>query len=190
MINYNQLFNKPVDNHRIAIQNLSVESLIPLYELVAATYATGRRVFLAGNGGSAADAQHIAAELVGRFKKDREGLSAVALTTDTSCLTAIGNDYGFEDIFSRQVEAQFLRGDLLWLLSVSGSSPNIIKAAKTAKKIGGRIILFTGKKCSDLLGIVDAALVVDAESSDTVQECHQFAYHLLCDWIESNLEES
>jgi len=187
MMTFAQLFHSGVENHVTAIRSLSADALIPLCELLISTYRGNGRVFLAGNGGSAADAQHIAAELVGRFKKNRRALSAVALTTDTSCLTAIGNDYGFEDIFSRQIEAHFQEGDLLWILSVSGSSPNIAKAAKTAKQMGGQVILFTGKKCSELLSVVDVAFVADAESSDVVQECHQFAYHLLCDWVESSL---
>jgi len=188
-VEWKELLELALSRHVSAIDSVSdhLQSLIDIYELISKTYATHRRIYIAGNGGSAADAQHIAAELVGRFKKNRKALSAIALTTDTSCLTAIGNDYGFEDIFSRQIEAQFQKGDLLWLLSVSGSSPNIVKAAQVAKHMGGSVILFTGNKCTDLLSWADESFVVDASDSDTVQECHQFAYHLLCDWIESKL---
>jgi len=188
-VDWKESLDSALQRHITAINAVpdQIQSLIDIYELISKTYISHRHLYIAGNGGSAADAQHIAAELVGRFKKDRRALSAMALTTDTSCLTAIGNDYGFEHIFARQVEAQFRHGDLLWLLSVSGTSSNIIKAAHVAKQMGGYVVLFTGKKCTDLLRLADAAFVVDATSSDVVQECHEFAYHLICDWVESSL---
>lgn len=173
-----------VSLHVNAIKAIDPKVLESTYKILSSTYSRGNSVYIAGNGGSAADAQHIAAELVGRFKRDRRALSAIALTTDTSCLTAIGNDCGFDSIFERQIEGHFQQGDLLWVLSVSGSSPNIVRAVAAAKKAGGNVILFTSKKCTDLLTCVDAAFVVDAVSSDIVQECHQFAYHFLCDLIE------
>lgn len=184
-----KLFESTLQRHLAAINSIPnrLQSLLDIYELISKVYSEQHKIYIAGNGGSAADAQHIAAELVGRFKKDRRALSATALSTDTSCLTAISNDYSYEDVFARQLEAHFRQGDLLWLLSVSGSSPNIIKAAQTAKSMGGYVVLFTGNKCNDLLNCVDVSFVVDASESDTVQECHQFAYHLLCDWIESKL---
>ena len=172
--------------HVAAIEAISFEVIDSIYRLLADTYSRGNSVYIAGNGGSAADAQHIAAELVGRFKKDRQALSAFALTTDTSCLTAIGNDFGFTDIFSRQLEASFRPGDLLWLLSVSGSSSNIQKAAYTAKDLGGNVVLFTGLNCTELINVADVCLIIQSTSTDTVQECHQFAYHFLCDLIEQD----
>lgn len=181
------LFQTALTSHIAAIESINYSSLKAVYDIIRRTYSSQHRIYIAGNGGSAADAQHIAAELVGRFKRERRALSVIALTTDTSCLTAIGNDYGFDSIFERQIEGHFQRGDLLWLLSVSGSSPNIVRAADAAKRAGGRVVLFTSKKCTDLLTHVDAAFVVDAVSYDTVQECHQFAYHVLCDWIESEI---
>lgn len=179
-------FKAAIEDHVTAVQNLDsqYQSLKYIYYLIIGTYIKQRKLCIAGNGGSAADAQHIAAELVGRFKRNRQALNAIALTTDTSCLTAIGNDYGFNDIFARQIEGIFQQGDLLWLLSVSGSSPNIVRAAEVAKQKKGHVVLFTGKKCTGLLEMVDVAFIVDATSSDIIQECHQFAYHLLCDWIE------
>jgi len=180
-LNLNKTLEDALSHHISAVQSISVDSLKSIYDLIATTYAIGRRVFIAGNGGSAADAQHIAAELVGRFKKDRRALSAIALTTDTSCLTAIANDYSFEDIFVRQLEAHFEPGDLLWLLSVSGSSPNVVNAAKKAKELGGKVLLFTSMKCEEISELSDAFLEVPSISSDVVQECHQFAYHILCD---------
>lgn len=184
IMNLEYLFKSAVARHVAVIESVDCPSLKIIYDIIRRTYLSGHRIYVAGNGGSAADAQHIAAELVGRFKRDRRALSAIALTTDTSCLTAISNDYDFDSIFERQIEGHFREGDLLWVLSVSGSSPNIVRAVAAAKKAGGHIVLFTGKKCTDLLTCVDAAFVAGAESSDVVQECHQFAYHLLCDWIE------
>jgi D-sedoheptulose 7-phosphate isomerase len=188
-VDWDKLLESAVQRHISAIEAIpsQLKSLVDIYKLIERTYISDRMLYIAGNGGSAADAQHIAAELVGRFKRERRGLPAAALTTDTSCLTAIGNDYSFEDVFARQIEAQFRHGDMLWLLSVSGSSPNIVKAAQVAKQMGGYVVLFTGEKCSDLLKVVDAAFVAPATSSDTVQECHEFAYHLICDWVESSL---
>lgn len=184
-----ELFEIALQRHLSAINTMPehLQSLLDIYELISKVYVRHCKIYIAGNGGSAADAQHIAAELVGRFKKDRRALSAIALTTDTSCLTAISNDYSYEDVFARQLEAHFRWGDLLWLLSVSGSSPSIVKAAQVAKNMGGYVILFTGNKCKELLSWADESFVVDASDSDTVQECHQFAYHLICDWVESTL---
>jgi phosphoheptose isomerase len=114
---------------------------------------SGGCVYICGNGGSAADAQHIAAEMVGRFARQRKGLPAVALTTDTSTLTSVGNDYGFEKVFSRQVEALLKSGDVLWAFSTSGASNNVLAAAKLAKEKGGKVLAFTGKKDSPLENI-------------------------------------
>lgn len=189
---WKELFNRALACHVAAIGDIQnhLQSLIDIYELISKTYTDNHRLYIAGNGGSAADAQHIAAELVGRFKRDRKGLSATALTTDTSCLTAIGNDYSFENIFTRQIETHLIQGDLLWLLSVSGSSSNILSAAKAAKQKGASVVLFTSKRCSvEFVDMCDASFVVNTTSSDVVQECHQFVYHLLCDWVESDLTE-
>jgi D-sedoheptulose 7-phosphate isomerase len=143
----------------------------------------GGCIYLCGNGGSAADAQHIAAELVGRFTRERKGLAAVALTTDTSILTSVGNDYGFEQIFARQVEALVRPGDVLWAFSTSGTSKNILAAARKAKALGAAVLSFTGKPASPLEGMSDVCLCLDGPTA-TVQEIHQLAYHILCDLVE------
>ncbi len=150
-------------------------------------FADGATLFILGNGGSAADAQHIAAELVGRFKKDRKALPAVALTTDTSVLTAVTNDLGGEEIFVRQVQALVRKGDLVWALSVSGTSANVIKAVELAKAQGAFIIGFTGSGGGKLASLSDLCFMVDHASSDRVQETHQLAYHLVCEWIEGRI---
>jgi len=143
----------------------------------------GGCIYICGNGGSAADAQHIAAELVGRFVRERKGLPAVALTTDTSNLTSIANDYGFEHIFRRQVEALVKEGDVLWAFSTSGTSKNVLAAAELAKEKGASVLAFTGKKDSPLERMSDVCLCVEGPTA-TVQEIHQVAYHILCDLAE------
>lgn len=145
------------------------------------------RVYVLGNGGSAADAQHIAAELVGRFKKDRRPLPAIALTTDSSVLTAVSNDLGAERCFSRQVEALVTKLDVVWALSVSGTSPNVIAALRSAKAIGATVIGFTGRSGGMFGDLCDLCFRADHDASDRVQEMHQLAYHLVCDRIERSL---
>jgi len=144
----------------------------------------GGKVYVLGNGGSAADAQHIAAELVGRFKIDRKALPAVALTTDTSILTAVVNDVGGEACFARQVQALATDRDIVWALSVSGTSPNVINALEAAKSCGASILGFSGRTGGRLKAFCDLCFLADHEMSDRVQEAHQLAYHLICDKIE------
>jgi len=144
----------------------------------------GKKVLLAGNGGSAADSQHLAAELVSRLRYDRPGLAAIALTTDTSALTAIGNDYAFEQIFSRQVESIGQPGDILIGISTSGKSPNILKALQTARAKGLVTIGFTGK--SPALMAEHCAYVLNIPSAETpkIQECHIMMGHIICTLVE------
>lgn len=145
----------------------------------------GGKILVAGNGGSAAEAQHFAAELVGRFLKDRAPLAAIALTCDTSTLTAVGNDYGFERVFERQVAALAQSSDLLLLLSTSGSSPNLIAAAAMARKIGCTVVGFTGADGGKLADLVDVLLAVPSESVARVQEVHLLCLHLLASYLEN-----
>lgn len=147
-------------------------------------FEAGGKLYVFGNGGSAADAQHIAAELVGRLKTDRKALPTIALTTDTSILTAVTNDTGGDNIFARQVEALVTDGDLVWALSVSGTSPNVILAMETARRLGAFRIGFTGQKGTKLKELCDLCFVAQHATSDRVQEVHQLAYHLICDRIE------
>ncbi len=174
------------DHLRLAAR---LEERIDLLERFAAAIVqaleSGRRVYLAGNGGSAADAQHIAAELVGRFMRERRALPATALTTDTSALTAIGNDYGFDAVFRRQVEALVEPGDVLWVLSTSGNSVNVLEAAAEAKRRGAVVLGFTGSTGGRLRPLCDLCLCVEHDASDRVQEIHQLAYHLICQRVEA-----
>ena len=159
-----------------------------LFERIAdriiSCFEVGGRLYTCGNGGSAADAQHIAAELVGRFKRDHKPLPVVALTTDTSVLTAISNDTGAENCFSRQVSALVREGDIVWALSVSGTSPNVVHALQAAGSAGACTIGFTGRGGGKFDELCDLCFKVDHDVSDRVQEVHQLAYHLICDRIE------
>lgn len=149
----------------------------------------GKRVYLLGNGGSAADAQHIAAELVGRFRTDRAPLPAIALTTDSSVLTAISNDLGYERAFARQLEGLLQPGDVVWALSTSGNSPNVLEAVRVAAARGAVTIGFTGASGHRLAECCARKLLVPHDSSDRIQECHQIAYHYICGRVEAAFAE-
>jgi D-sedoheptulose 7-phosphate isomerase len=152
-------------------------------ELVERAYRAGNKLLLAGNGGSAGDAQHIAAEFVSRFFYDRPGLPAIALTTDTSMLTAIGNDYGFDHLFSRQVQAQGTKGDVFIGISTSGNSKNILRAMEQAKKMGISTVAFCGDG-GDLENLADIPLSVPSKSTPHIQECHIVLAHVICGLVE------
>ena len=156
-------------------------------DLLIRTLQAGGTILVCGNGGSAADAQHIAAELVGRYLRNRPALPCVALTTDTSILTAVGNDFGYEQVFSRQVEALGRAGDLLWAFSTSGNSPNVIKAIESAHAKGMTVLGFTGPRGGRMASLCDLCFQAPGESTPLVQQAHQVAYHLLCDLIERTL---
>jgi D-sedoheptulose 7-phosphate isomerase len=147
----------------------------------------GRRVFLFGNGGSAADAQHIAGELEGRFRRERRALPVAALAANTSTLTSVANDYGYERTFSRLVEAHVRRGDAVVAISTSGNSPNVIEGVKRARKEGAVTIGLTGGKGGKLREAADLCLCVPSEDTPRIQECHITVGHILCDLIESSL---
>jgi D-sedoheptulose 7-phosphate isomerase len=146
-------------------------------------------VYVCGNGGSAADAQHIAGELAGRFRRDRPALACVALTTDTSVLTAVGNDFSYEQVFSRQVEALGRPGDVLWALSTSGNSPNVLAAARTAAGAGMKVVAMTGAAGGALGELADLCFRAPAERTDLVQQLHQLAYHVICEVIDEHFSK-
>ncbi|MDD5364049.1 MAG: D-sedoheptulose 7-phosphate isomerase [Gallionellaceae bacterium] len=150
------------------------------------TLRAGGKIMLCGNGGSAADAQHIAAELVGRFETSRRGLPALALTTDTSILTSVGNDYGFDAVFSRQVEAWARPGDCLIAISTSGNSRNVLLAVETARGLGCHCIGLLGGDGGTIAGIVDQALIAPTRHTARVQECHGLIGHIWCAQIDSS----
>ncbi len=150
-------------------------------------YKQGKKTLLAGNGGSAADAQHIAAEMVGRYGFDRPSLPSLALTTDTSALTAIGNDYGYDKVFSRQLEGMGQNGDLLIGISTSGNSKNIINAFEVAKEKNIITVALTGRDGGVMAKMADIALVVPSDSTPRIQEAHILIGHILCDIIEKEI---
>lgn len=149
-------------------------------KIITSCLKKGNKVLLFGNGGSAADAQHIAAEFTGRFVKERKGLPAIALTTDTSALTAIGNDYGFEKIFSRQVEALANAGDVLIGISTSGNSANVIEALKTGQQLGCNIVGLSGRDGGLMNQLCDINLVIPSTITARIQEMHILIGHILC----------
>lgn len=155
-------------------------------------YKKNKKVLICGNGGSAADSQHFSAELVGRFKKERRALNAIALTVDTSILTAVGNDYGFEKIFSRQVDGLGGEGDVLVAISTSGNSKNVIDAVKSAKHKGMKVLCLLGNDGGLLKNMCDKnneylCLVVNSKDTARIQECHILVIHILCDLVDKEL---
>ncbi|MCK4751829.1 MAG: SIS domain-containing protein [Planctomycetes bacterium] len=166
-----------------------IEIVVAAAELITKAIKQDGRVYICGNGGSAADAQHIACELVGRFLRERKALPVIALTTNASILTSVANDYGYEKVFSRQVEALLKKGDVLWAISTSGSSANVVAAAELAKQKGGSVLAFTGIKNSKLEQLADICFCTDDKSTARSQEIHQLAYHIICELVEQNFCE-
>ncbi len=164
----------------------SLDTIVAAAGAITKAIKQNGRLYICGNGGSAADAQHIAAELVGRFECERKGLPVIALTTDTSLITSVSNDYGYENIFVRQVEALIKEGDILWAFSTSGASPNVVAAAQLAKRKGALILAFTGKADSELEQIADICFCANSQSTARSQEIHQLAYHIICQLVEQN----
>ena len=156
--------------------------------LMAGTLAAGGKLLVCGNGGSAADSQHIAAELTGRFVRDRRPLAALALTTDTSALTSVANDYSFEEVFARQVTALGRRADCLLAISTSGHSRNVVRAVEAARAAGLHVIGLLGRDGGALRALCDVHIVVPSDSTARIQEAHEFIGHTLCGLIESALD--
>lgn len=175
--------------HLETIQNVIETMSEPLEKaskLAVDTLKNGNKVLLFGNGGSAADAQHIAAELTGRYKTERRGLPGIALTTDTSALTAIGNDYGYDRVFDRQVESLASKGDLLIGISTSGNSKNVINAFNIGREIGCNIIGFSGRDGGAMNELCDVNLVVPSDDTPRIQEMHILFGHTICQIIDDN----
>ena len=184
---------KTIETHKKMLaefEESGIETIASIAQAITEALMQNGTVYLCGNGGSAADAQHIAGELVGRFRRERKALAAVALSTDTSIITSIANDYAYENVFSRQVEALVREGDILWAFSTSGTSANIIAAVHAAKKKGTRVIAFTGTINSKLEQIADICFCADSESTARSQEIHQLGYHIICDLVEESFSNS
>lgn len=186
-----ELINAKLDELVNVLSNfvsVDKESIIEAALLISEAYSNGNKVLICGNGGSAADSQHLAAEFVSSFSKDikRKALSAIALTTDTSVITAFSNDYNFDGVFARQVEAHGKPGDILIVFTTSGSSKNCINAVFQASKLSMKTIAFT-KKSALISKEVDIAIEVPSGDTQHIQECHLFSYHLLAEIVENSL---
>lgn len=172
------------------LANIAAEqthSIALIADLLTQVLRDGHKVLLFGNGGSAADAQHIAAELVGRYRRDRPALPALALNTDTSSLTSIGNDYGYSAIFARQVEAHARPGDVVIGISTSGNSPNVLEGVLAARRCQALTVGLTGGNGGRLAGVVDYCIVVPSRQTPHIQQAHMAIGHLLCDLVEQAL---
>jgi D-sedoheptulose 7-phosphate isomerase len=177
-----------IETHKMMVAELQksgLETIAGAAEAIIRALKKGATVYICGNGGSAADAQHIASELVNRFEFNRRALAAVALTTDSSVITSIANDDSYEGIFARQAEALVRKGDIFWAISTSGSSPNVLEAVKVARQKGALVIAFTGRKNSSLERLADMCFCADSKSTARSQEIHQLAYHIICKLVES-----
>lgn len=182
-------FKKTIEAHEEAVQKFKENCLMDLEQMANIcrdAIRNDNKILFCGNGGSAADSQHLAAEFVGRFVKERQGLPAIALTTDTSILTAIGNDYGYEDVFRRQVEALGRKGDVLVGISTSGNSANVVKAFEQARVQGLKILALTGAKDSKMSELADVTIKVPAPVTARVQECHIMIGHMICAYIDED----
>lgn len=164
-----------------------IENIQKATKAIINCYRNGGKIFTCGNGGSAADAQHIAAELIGRFERERESLPAISLTTNSSSITAIANDYDYEIIFERQVESLAKKGDVLIGLSTSGNSKNVVLALEKGKEIGTINISFTGRDGGKLKQISEININCSSKSTARIQECHILAYHIICKLVEEAL---
>lgn len=170
-----------------AIEQQLTSTIAAVAEIISESLKNGKKLLVMGNGGSAADAQHMAAEIIGRFKMERRGLPAIALTTDSSILTAIANDYGFEMVFRRQVEALAVQGDVVMGITTSGSSPNVRAALNLAGEMGCRTIGLLGGDGGTIKDCVDIALTVPATDTPRIQEGHITIIHIICDLVEKRL---
>lgn len=182
-----------IEAHKKAIADFEadgVKTIIDAAELITRALKQNGRLYICGNGGSAADAQHIASELVGKFEQERKSLPAIALTTDTSTITSVSNDYGYEAVFAKQVEAFVKDSDILWAISTSGTSKNIIAAAELAKKKGAAVLAFTGKGNSKLEQMADICFCTNNESTARTQEIHLLGFHIICGLVEDSFTNS
>jgi len=187
-VNFKKYIQSSIDVKLKILNNpFLVDTLEKICLTCLETYKLSGKVILAGNGGSAADAQHIAAEFVSRFNFDRPGLSALSLSSDPSIVTAIGNDYGYENLFSRQIEANSKPGDVFIGITTSGKSKNIINATKKCKALSVKSIILTGEFNSELIDVSDIVFSVPSDSTPLIQEAHIMLGHMICAYVENSL---
>jgi D-sedoheptulose 7-phosphate isomerase len=190
-VNPSVVFQNAIADHLAVVQTLpgQLSTLERIAGEMTRAVCGGNKVLWCGNGGSAADSQHLAAELIGRFRRERRGLASIALTTDTSVLTAVGNDYGFDKVFERQVEGLCVKGDVLVGMSTSGNSRNVCAALEAARDLGAFTVAFTGDGGGMMAEIADATLRISSKDTARIQECHILCGHMLCDWVEQSICE-
>ena len=185
--NQAELLESSLREHLVTIQAV-LEVALPEIEragqVVCSALQNGKKILICGNGGSAADAQHIAAELIGRYEQQRRSWPAIALTTDTSAITALSNDFGYEEVFARQVSGLATAGDVLVAISTSGMSPNVLKAAEKARALGCRVIGLTGEASASLASFCDVCVAVPSRRTSRVQEAHITIGHLWCEMVD------
>ncbi|SNY94286.1 D-sedoheptulose 7-phosphate isomerase [Cohaesibacter sp. ES.047] len=188
---FGALIERRVSEHQAVIENIASahrETIVRMAKVLTHCLKNGHCIFWFGNGGSASDSQHLAAEFVGRFVSDRRALRSVALTTDTSILTSVGNDFGFDQIFSRQIEALGRPGDVAVGLSTSGNSDNVINGICAAREAGLRTMTLLGKCGGQMRDQADISLIIDDPVTARIQEAHIFVGHLLCELVETDLD--
>lgn len=183
----NSLFDESA--HFILESKKLTNQVSKIIDIVIDAYKRGNKVVIFGNGGSAADSQHFAAELIGRFKLERQSLAAIALTTDSSIITALGNDYGFEYVFSRQCESIVSNGDIVFAISTSGNSKNVINGVITSKKIGAITVGLLGGNGGGLQQLVDFSIVALSTSTPRIQEVHRIIIHIICELVEQSFKK-
>ena len=174
-----------LDEHKKALENFPAGDVQKIAETIAAALKNGNKLLICGNGGSCSDSQHFAGEIVGRFQQERPGLPAIALTADSAVMTCLGNDYGYEMVFARQVQALGNKGDVFVGISTSGNSANVVKAAETAKEKGLTVISFTGQKDAKLHKICDMSFRSPSAITAAIQEMHITAIHIICGIVEN-----
>lgn len=184
------IFQSSIDEYKNIIDKLPTieKEVLLFFEVLLKTLEDKKKVYIFGNGGSASDAQHFAAELVGRFEKERNGYPVIALNTDSSTLTAISNDYGFEMVFAKQVDSICESGDLLIGITTSGNSKNIINAFSLAKKKSVSTIALTGNKGGEIKKFADLSVIVPSSRTCRIQECHIFILHFICELLDQKLK--
>ena len=183
-----ELFNQSIEcKKKVLGDEKIIKQVEKICQALIECYQTGHRVYMMGNGGSAADAQHFSAELVGRYMLERKGLPAVAFTTDTSILTAVGNDYGYDDVFRRQTEALVEKGDVVFGISTSGNSKNIYDALKLAQEKGAVTVGFLGKTGGTCKEVCDIPIVIEWQRTPNIQESHEMIMHTICEIVEKEL---
>ena len=181
-------FRESIETKNRLLQDESLlNMMLILSDAIVDAIRSGGKLLICGNGGSASDASHIAGEIVGRFQKERKGYAAISLSADVATMTSIANDYGYEDVFARQVEGLMSRNDILLGISTSGNSLNIIKAFKKVKETGGKTALLSGKGGGELKNLADYAIIIPSDATARIQEAHLCIYHILCELIEVGL---